>query len=513
MRKISILAVCVLLAMVLSASSVFAQADTVDQQKELLYYDQYKAYNGYTVLPGGVIIDMEGNQVYSYSPNTSIGIWPDGHFLIGAIGTGGARGIQEVDFSGNVYLEWYNSDRPDLQQHHDMVQMYNTKLGAWTVAAIMYRSIDYDEAMANGVNPDTMTINEDTNITLGSIIEIDRNGNIVWEWGFWDHAVQDYDATKGKYGDPGAEENWGKVDINVPTNSRTGFSADWNHCNSMDYNAELDQFVINSREFSEFYIIDHNATFVSTAADFAADPAAAAEANRLAAAGPDGDFLYRWGNPFNYRQGDGPTFNNTGNEQIFGAHRIHWIPEGCPGAGNFLIFDNSHFRPQQADASYVHEINPFLDSEGVAQANIVREADAGYTVVQSGYNGTMNQSNQVVFSWRTMDYRGNNLFSWFISGCQRMPNGNTSACLGAIGHVVEVTPDKEVVWDYRTLSRFPFRAYRYPYDYSGFTGLDFKNMGPVSNNSFGGAMDRFQASSALRSGEIDFGYYDIPTGY
>ena len=31
---------------------------------------------------------------------------------------------------------------------------------------------------------------------VDTIVEVDRSGNIVWEWSFWDHAIQNVDATK-----------------------------------------------------------------------------------------------------------------------------------------------------------------------------------------------------------------------------------------------------------------------------------------------------------------------------
>src|SRR5204862_7915274 len=39
-------------------------------------------------------------------------------------------------------------------------------------------------------------------------------------------------------------------------------------------------------------------------------------------------------------------------------------------------------------------------------------------------------------------------FSWFISGAQRLANGNTLINAGAQGMVFEVTPDKEIVWKF-----------------------------------------------------------------
>lgn len=77
-------------------------------------------------------------------------------------------------------------------------------------------------------------------------------------------------------------------------------------------------------------------------------------------------------------------------------------------------------------------------------------------------------------------------YSSFISGCQRLPNGNTLICEGTIGRFIEVTPEKEVVWEYVCpfyskkhpvwgLSNLVFRAHRYGPDYAGLKG---KNLDP-----------------------------------
>jgi len=78
------------------------------------------------------------------------------------------------------------------------------------------------------------------------------------------------------------------------------------------------------------------------------------------------------------------------------------------------------------------------------------------------------------------EYQGNPSHSFdshFISGCQRLPNGNTLICEGLWGRFFEVTPQREIVWEY--ISPFTvkreagttvgdqstvFRAYRYAPD-------------------------------------------------
>ncbi len=77
-------------------------------------------------------------------------------------------------------------------------------------------------------------------------------------------------------------------------------------------------------------------------------------------------------------------------------------------------------------------------------------------------------------------------YSALISGCQRLPNGNTLICEGLKGHVFEVTMDGEVVWEYLSPFYAPlqsigrrfgysnalFRAYRYMPNFPGLKGKD-----------------------------------------
>ncbi len=73
-----------------------------------------------------------------------------------------------------------------------------------------------------------------------------------------------------------------------------------------------------------------------------------------------------------------------------------------------------------------------------------------------------------------------NFFSSFISGAQRLDNGNTLICEGMRGRMFEVTPDGEIVWEF--VNPFfayderwgnvnnVFRAYRFGPDFVGFQG-------------------------------------------
>ena len=82
--------------------------------------------------------------------------------------------------------------------------------------------------------------------------------------------------------------------------------------------------------------------------------------------------------------------------------------------------------------------------------------------------------NSIVWEYSTKAPR--DFFSWYISGCQRLDNGNTLICEGVWGRIFEVTPECEIVWEYinpqivdyehpvYTGANPIFRAYRYAPD-------------------------------------------------
>jgi hypothetical protein len=83
--------------------------------------------------------------------------------------------------------------------------------------------------------------------------------------------------------------------------------------------------------------------------------------------------------------------------------------------GNILVFDNGAHRKDQAlPASRVLEIDP--------------------------------TTNTIVWDYR--DAPAYNFFSPYISGARRLPNGNTLITEGNFGRMFQVTPDKQVVWEY-----------------------------------------------------------------
>ncbi|MGC8495521.1 MAG: aryl-sulfate sulfotransferase [Syntrophobacteraceae bacterium] len=88
-------------------------------------------------------------------------------------------------------------------------------------------------------------------------------------------------------------------------------------------------------------------------------------------------------------------------------------------------------------------------------------------------------------AWEFMETNPATFYGAFISGAQRLPNGNTLICEGPKGRFFEVTKEKEVVWEYinpmfdinigipaRGRHNMVFRAHRYGPDYSGLKGKD-----------------------------------------
>jgi hypothetical protein len=51
-------------------------------------------------------------------------------------------------------------------------------------------------------------------------------------------------------------------------------------------------------------------------------------------------------------------------------------------------------------------------------------------------------------NWEYTDNPPHNFFSSYISGAQRLPNGNTLITEGGFGRIFEVTTTGEVVWEY-----------------------------------------------------------------
>jgi len=110
--------------------------------------------------------------------------------------------------------------------------------------------------------------------------------------------------------------------------------------------------------------------------------------------------------------------------QISGAHDVHMIAEGLPGAGNILVFDN------QSEAGY-----PPVRLESLGGSRVL-EIDPITKQIIWQYSARSSQ----IAEWR--------FYTPFAGSAQRLPNGNTLIDEGAQGRAIQVTADGEIVWEY-----------------------------------------------------------------
>lgn len=404
-------------------------------QTELRYWDENEAYNGYTLFAVNLttyLIDMEGRVVKTWPIGRNSRLLENGNLL--SFDSDGEIFIHEVDWNGDTVWEYHDTD--GYQIHHDLTRIFNRKLGEYTTIFIARRDVTPEECAAAGCGPIEAALLSDV------LIEVDMDGVVVWKWSFMDHTVQDVDPSKPNYASDAADYP-GRINLYWDGQPPSG---DWLHCNSVDYNEELDQVVVNSVK-GEFYVIDHGGTFMP------GDPEGSIEL----AAGPAGDFLYRFGDPARYGRGEHPsilgdwTESTTGHKQIGGSHDVRWIEPGLPGEGNFLIFNNGQYLFERTPQSYIFEVNPLLDAGGADTGWYVDPPDAGYYVLapedpRNTHKRPKNISKQVVWIYNSKSNQ--NFFSHIGSGAQRLPNGNTLITAGTEGHIFEVNPRGELVWEY-----------------------------------------------------------------
>mgnify|MGYP001240030319 FL=1 len=329
-------------------------------------------------------------------------------------GNGGPAGglFQKIDWYGNIIWEWAMPTEI-CNPHHDITILPNGN-----ILAICEEYKSNQELLDAGLEGAIGLMKIDM------IVEIqpmpNNNAEIVWKWHFWDHLVQDrnpnYTATYGEI-----SNHPELLDINVNGNEANDVY-DWNHTNKISYNEKFDQIVISCRHMNEIYVIDHSTTTEEAAGHSGGNY------------GMGGDILYRWGNPQNYGRGDI-------SDKIFGAqHGILWIPDGYPGEGNFLIYNN------------IHQTNP--NRSAVLEFENIADENGFYTIGENEPFGPE------TYSWIYLA----DFFSPTQSGAYRLPNGNTLITVTMEYNFFEVDNTGRVQWDPSFNSQCA-RALKYGYDY------------------------------------------------
>ncbi len=461
-------------AFLLAALAALTVEGAAQSQSVGLFLNTPDAFDGYTlVAPAGAtrthLIDNCGRVVNQwdseYRTGESAYLLEDGSLLrtcrlpseyFSAGGIGGR--VEKISWEGEM-LWSFDIATDTAHHHHDIAHLPNGN-----VVFLCWEYISPEEAAAAGRLIEGQ-------LWPPMLVEIEpddtEGGNVVWEWHAWDHLIQDVDSALPNFGSPA--ENPTRFDINFGQVSGGGFpggvsGGDWFHCNGLAYNEELDQLMLNSRNWNEFYIIDHGITSEE-------------------AAGSPGDLLYRWGNPQSYGRG-------TEEDRVFyQQHDAHWLLGEGPATDSIsdptasvLVYNNGNGRPS-GDGSSVDEL--ILPWDAVSESYALPPAE-DLTVAFGPDN----------LDWMWPELPSMDFHSHNISGCQRQPNGNTLICEGNKGRLFEITPTGDIVWEYFTaynqfgpiaqgdnpFGNATFRAYRYGPDYPGFEGRDMTPGAPVEAN-------------------------------
>jgi len=344
-------------------------------------------------------------------------------------GVGGA--FESLTWDGD-FVWGYILSNTNYQHHHDVEPLPNGN-----VLMIAWEKKTATEAYSAGRT--SLNGNSLNQMWSEAIFEIQYDGSgggdVVWEWHLWDHLIQDVD--------PG-DDNYGVVfdhpelfDINLGNigggGGPGGANADWVHLNAISYNADFDQIVISNHHHDEIFIIDHGTTTEEAAGHSGGNY------------GKGGDFLYRWGNPQNYDRG------NNSYHVIGSQHSINWIPEGSPGAGNFILFNN--------EGNEALEFAPPVDENG------------NYFLEEGQPFGPSSET------W-TSPYMSTPM----QGGAFRLPNGNSliTDCDDAV--IKEFTESGTTVWSYTHSGNNAniARAQKYPLDY--FDNIDDTILGDINGD-------------------------------
>ena len=397
-----------------------------------LLVNEPEAFEGYTLIGAGgldpvYLINNQGRVVHTWTLGRRVG-----HLVLKLLNNGDLlmSGNKKMDLDGNVVWEYLHP------QHHDLLELPNGNL-----LTLYVDSIRREEAIALGVNPDHYSC---PFLSVIRVVEVrptgPADGEIVWQWSALDHLIQDFDPEKPNHGIVANHPEL--IDANhtfAHKDCSQGGRIAWLLANSLDYNAELDQVMITARHFSEIWIIDHSTSIEEAAGHSGGN------------AGKGGDLLYRWGNPRAYRRG------TAADQRLFWPHNAHWIPEGLPGAGNILVFNNG--------AEY-----PGFERGYSSVDEFALPAD-GYTYRLD--EGSAYGPNEVV--WRYVAAPPDSFYARTGSGAQRLPNGNTLIADGEAKAIFEVTREGKNVWEF-TPPRADelYRAYRYAPNHPGLRSLDLE---------------------------------------
>ncbi|MCM5705143.1 aryl-sulfate sulfotransferase [Larsenimonas salina] len=358
-------------------------------------HDPEAAYQGYVLFPGSDqnthLIDMDGNEVHrwAYRSFPPVPLTPEqadgerGRLLVqsgrvdtpkGPSGPGNGltnASIAEVDWSGAKHWTWGTQDAP-AAQHHDMSRLPNGNTLLLSAKARHLPGFAVPEVVDN------------------DIVEVRPDGSVAWRWKASEHLEQ-MGFSREALSRLKASDDPDFLHLNTVTPLGPNQWFD-----DGDARFAPDNLMVNARNANVAFIVDRKT----------------------------GDIVWRLGPDFEQTRASTSRTLPRPVDQLIGAHDVHLIPKGLPGAGNLLIFDN------QGNAGFPPADQSIFSFSRVLEVNPrTKEIVWLYTADQSGRE-----------AW--------SFYSAFISSAQRLPNGNTLIDEGQDGRLFQVTPKGRIVWEY-----------------------------------------------------------------
>lgn len=409
-------------------------------------YNPEKCFNGYTLYPsmkpgvGALLVDMNGEVVRQWPDYDGfmVNLLPEGRILGGKTGrvtriydhNTGADDVVQEDWDGNVEWQFNRADEIEIdgkkqwssRQNHDIVREgcpvgyyvpdMTPKIDGGRTMMLSYKTGYWPEVTRDFLPRATW------------MIDVDWDGNIVWDW----MPAEQFE----QFGHSEAAKNA------IMRHCKNQHAVFQNTCSWVGPNQWFDagderfhpENIISDDRGTMLYIIDRKTR----------------------------DIVWKMGPDYTTDQ----ALRDVG--VIIGPHHAHVIPRGLPGAGNVLVFDNGGAggygdpNPGAPEGTW----NALRDHSRVLEINpVTLEVVWEYTALTAGYPCGGEDLSR--------------FYSRYKSAAQRLPNGNTLITESHCGRVFEVTVDSEVVWEHINPNNIAtrdglffsdvFRAYRYPYDW------------------------------------------------
>ncbi|MGZ8227895.1 MAG: aryl-sulfate sulfotransferase, partial [Methylococcaceae bacterium] len=459
-RKTSLRCILTLLCGIATTSPMAYEA--VKGPTGVIQWDKATAFDGYTLLaPSGpgfskvYLIDNKGWVAHEWDlpGGGHTEILENGDIIrLGAatspdnfVNWGGTAGqIAQYKVDGSLNWQYTNVDADSVLHH----TFHQTSAGN-TFVPVWERHSAAEATSAGRVDDDYLN----PLYTEGDAgTNPSRCARSTYCGGLWTDAIVELDSQGHETG--WRWDTWDKLTVNSEDVTRLDINyhipereisnrstADYMHVNSVHFDPVNELLVISSRSFNEIYLIDYQTK----------------------------EIVGRWGNPWATKSGNEPSWMNDGDTKLWGPHGANFSAS-VTGEVTILVLDNGWMRPEDR-RSRVFEIK-------FRKTGDVWTPDA--TPV-----------------WEYQTVAQQSLLTDFQGGVQRLPNGNTLIASSGMAHLLEVTPDKKVAWEfispvfnggeikckYSAEDGGPltfFRAYKYAANHPGIKKINKRIRSPFS---------------------------------